>query len=110
MAHSLGGTTPGIVGGMYASGVRGLPGGASFTLTGIFIDRITPRLMAVSGAARMAARGMNAMSPELNQIQMNINQLTRQLGQQEAMLAKYEQQLVKLKATEVASFNRSNAS
>ena len=60
MAHSLGTT-----GAAYASGVRVLPGGSAFTLTGVFVDRITPHLARMSAMARASATQINMMGGRL---------------------------------------------
>lgn len=104
MAHSAG-----LVGGMYASGIRGMPGGAAFTLTGVFVDRITPRLLTVTGAARAAARGMNAMTPQLAAIDQRMQMITRDIANQEKVLARYQSQMVKISTTESANYTKSIA-
>ena len=65
MAHSLGASSPGATGVAYASGVRVMPGGSAFTLTGIFVDRITPRLMRVAAMAKMTTASINGIAPAL---------------------------------------------
>ena len=58
----------GLTGATYASGTRGMPGGSAFTLTGVFIDRITPRLMAVGAVARSQSAQLNAMGGKLGRM------------------------------------------
>jgi len=65
MAHSLGASSPGATGVAYASGVRVMPGGSAFTLTGIFVDRITPRLMRVAAMAKATAASINGIAPSM---------------------------------------------
>lgn len=60
MAHSMGAT-----GWAYASGVRATPGGSAFTLTGVFIDRITPRLLNVAATAKATAAAINGIAPSM---------------------------------------------
>jgi TP901 family phage tail tape measure protein len=60
MAHSMGAT-----GWAYASGIRVTPGGSAFTLTGVFLDRITPRLLNVAATARATAAAINGINPTL---------------------------------------------
>lgn len=78
MTHSLGGSSPGATGVAYASGVRVAPGGSAFTLTGIFIDRITPRLLRVAAMAKMTTASINSVAPAMRaQISILQMQATR---------------------------------
>lgn len=86
-----------------------MPGGAAFTLTGVFVDRITPRLLTVTGAARAAARGMNAMTPQLAAIDQRMQLIARDIALQERNLSKYQAQLAKISTTESATYTKSIA-
>jgi len=81
VAHSAG-----LTGATYASGTRGMPGGSAFTLTGVFVDRITPRLMAVGAAARAQAAHINAMGTKLGRMNAYMERNNASLDRSRAKL------------------------
>jgi TP901 family phage tail tape measure protein len=71
MSHSFGST-----GFAYASGIRATPGGSAFTLTGVFIDRITPRLLKVAATAKGVTGAINATGPSLQMQALHLKNLS----------------------------------